>query len=91
VQRFLSSSTAVPATSMMSLSEPSDTAKKMTTDQLCEWLKIIDIDDEYIQCFRKARIKGRTLAFFDENNLLEIGVSVSYVRKQILVEFRDIK
>ena len=89
VQKLLSSSAAVPV--QVSLSEPSNAAKKMTTDQLCEWLRSIDIDDEYIQCFRKARIKGSALAIFDENNLEEIGVSMSYIRKQILVEFRDIK
>jgi len=89
VQKLLSSSAAVPV--QVSLSEPSSAAKKMTTDQLCEWLRSIDIDDEYIQCFRKARIKGSALAIFDENNLKEIGLSISYIRKQILVEFRDIK
>ena len=92
MHRLFSSSTAVPiASSTMSLPDPSETAKNMTTDQLCEWLKSIDIDDEYIQCFKKAHIKGRTLVFFTENELEEIGVSLSYVRKQILVEFRNIK
>jgi len=62
----------------------------MTTNELCEWLKSIQIDDKYIQYFRDARIKGKTLAVLDENDLEEHGISEPDVRKNILNEFRKI-
>ena len=69
----------------------SDKAKKMTTDELCQWLRnVLKISDNDIKCFESEGIDGSLLAEFDVNDLEEIGIQKSYIRKKIITKFRNI-
>ena len=80
---------APPSTS--SLPPLSDKAKKMTTEELSQWLRNeLKISDNDIECFEREDIDGSLLAGFDVNDLEEIGIQKSYIRKKIITKFRNI-
>jgi len=63
----------------------------MTIKELCEWLKTINISDDYIKLFQDNGINGGTLATLDDEDLKELGISKRFVRKNIMVQFRQIQ
>ena len=72
-------------------SSPSDKAKNMTTVELCQWLRNeLNLSDNDIKCFEKEDIDGSLLAEFDVNDLEEIGIQKSFIRKKIITKFRNI-
>ena len=87
-----STTSVVPASiSQLSLAEPSDKAKSMSIEELCQWLKDKKIASEYIECFREDDVDGSVLAVYDDEDLKELGISEARIRKKIMVQFRNIK
>ena len=70
--------------------QPSDKAMNMTTEELCQWLKVKLIPAEYIECFERLGIDGSDLADYNEEDLKKLGVSESHIRKRIMNQFRKI-
>jgi len=79
------------AASLWLSTKPSGQAENMTTKELCEWLKTIQISDEYIKLFEKNNINGGTLAALNDDDLEDMGISKRFIRKNIMVRFRQIK
>ena len=80
-----------PSTLTSTLPPPSDKAKKMTTEELSQWLRNeLKISDNDIECFEREDIDGILLAEFDFNDLKEIGIQKSHIRKKIITKFRQI-
>ena len=75
-------------TSDSSVAEPS---KKMTNKELCDWLRAKNISDKYIKLFEKEKINGKELAEYNDEDLKEMGIAESRIRKRILVNFKDLK
>ena len=84
--------TLVTPTSLLSkLPLPSDKAREMTSQELCQWLKDeLKISDTDIECFEREEIDGSLLANFDHEELEELGIKKSFVRIKIITKFRDI-
>jgi len=80
--------TPVSSTSDSSVIEPS---KKMTCKELCDWLRAKKIADKYIKLFDEDEIDGKELATYNDQDLQELGISESRIRKKILVNFKDIE
>ena len=71
---------------------PSQGAMNMTHEQLCDWLKEKKIAGKYLQLFEEDEsIDGGELATYTEQDLEELGISESRIRKKILHHFRQIK
>lgn len=83
--------TTAPVASVLLSATPSGKAEKMTIKELCEWLKTINISDDYIKLFQDNGINGGTLATLDDEDLKELGISKRFVRKNIMVQFRQIQ
>ena len=81
-------STTVSMASVSSVVEPS---KKMTCQELCDWLRAKKIADKYIELFEKDEIDGKELAEYNDEDLQHLGISESRIRKKILVNFKDLK
>ena len=82
---------APPSTLTSTLPPPSDKAKNMTKEELSQWLRNeLKISDNDIECFEREDIDGSLLAGFDINDLEEIGIQKSYIRKKIITKFRNI-
>ena len=48
-----------------------------TNDDICEWLKGVgDKAEIYIQNFQEKKISGKDLTILDDNDLVDIGVSI---------------
>ena len=73
-----------------SLGAPSDKAMKMTSEELCQWLKEKKIADKYIECFREDDVDGSELATYNDDDLEHLGISEPRIRKKIMVKFRAI-
>ena len=73
-----------------SLIVPSAKAMEMSSEELCKWLKQKTIDDDYIERFRKEEVDGSELATYTDDDLKELGISESRIRKKIMVQFRKI-
>lgn len=69
---------------------PSEKAKKMTTEELCQWLRKIKVSDDYIKLFEEEDIDGSVLAQYEFNDLEDLGISKGFVRKKIITKFRNI-
>ena len=80
-----------PAASLWLSAKPSGQAENMTTNELCEWLKAIHVCDEYIKLFEENDINGGTLATLNDEDLEDMGISKRFIRKNIMVRFRQIK
>jgi len=95
MQTLLPISTSVPVTastkSTLPTAEPYPKGANMTTNEICEWLKTIQLPDEFIKCFKDHDIDGDTLADLTDDDLKELGVSVGYERKKIIKKFSKIK
>ena len=72
------------------VAQPSDTAINMTTEELCTWLKEKHIEDEYVKLFEEERVDGSELAAYSDEDLKDLGVSISRIRKKILIKFRKV-
>ena len=84
-------SLVVAPPSTLTLPPASDKAKKMTTEELSQWLRNeLKISDNDIECFEREDIDGSLLAEFDFNDLEEIGIQKSHIRKKIITKFRQI-
>ena len=82
---------APPNTLTSTLPQPSDKAKNMTTGELCQWMRNeLKISDDDINCFEREDIDGSLLAGFDVNDLQEMGIQKSFIRKKIITKFRNI-
>ena len=64
-----------------------DEQKKMTTEDLCRFLKEYNIPDKYIELLRKNRVNGSVLARYDEDCLEDLGIKEKRIRKDILGHF----
>lgn len=92
----LSSTATVPADAPMSLGSlltrlppPSESAKTMTTKELCQWLRDeLKISDGDVKCFEKEAIDGNILAELDLEHLKELGIERCFIRKKIVIKFR---
>ena len=80
-----------PITPSLLTAPPSDKAKNMTLEEICQWLKEKNIADEYIECFKKDDIDGSVLAEYDDDDLKGMGISEPHIRKKIRIQFRKIK
>jgi len=79
------------AKSLWLSAKPSGQAENMTTKELCGWLKTIRVSDEYIKLFEENDINGGTLATLNYEDLKDVGISEQFIRKKIIVQFRQIK
>ena len=70
--------------------QPSDKAMNMSTEELCQWLKVKNIPDKYIEYFEREEVDGSQLAAYNEEHLEDIGVSESRIRIKIMTQFRKI-
>jgi len=77
--------------SLLLSSKPSGRAEKMTTKELCEWLRKINVKNDYIELFEQYGINGGALATFSEEDLKEMGITLGFVRKNIMAQFRQIQ
>ena len=77
--------------SLLLSSKPSGRAEKMTTKELCEWLKKINVKNDYIELFEQYGINGGALTTFSEEDLKEMGITLGFVRKNIMAQFRQIQ
>ena len=84
-------STQAPSTPSLLTAPPSEKAKNMTSEDICQWLKEKHIAAEYIECFRKDDIDGSVLAEYDDDDLKGMGISEPHIRKKIRIQFRKIK
>ena len=70
--------------------QPSESAKKMTTQQVVEWLNSIKLS-EYAKIFEDNDVDGETLACITLETLEELGIMKDFHRRKILLQFRKIK
>ena len=84
---FSSGSPVIVASSAMG---PSRKARSMTSVDLCNWLKMKKIPEKHVKLFEDNEIDGEVLTTFSENDLEEMGIGESYIRKKILVQFSHI-
>ena len=61
----------------------------MTTKELCQWLKDLGISDSDIKCFEEEEIDGSLLAEFNEKDLEELGIKKGFIRKKIIIKFKQ--
>lgn len=79
----------VPSTSS-AVTEPSARAMKMTSEELCQWLKEKRIAARYIEYFRENDIDGSVLGACTDDDLKEMGISEPFIRKKIIIQFGNI-
>lgn len=72
------------------IAAPSAKAMEMTSEELCKWLKEKNIADNYIECFREEDVGGSELATYTDDDLQQLGISESRIRKKIMAQFRKI-
>ena len=77
-----------PDSLLTRLPPPSESAKKMTTNELCQWLQELKIPDGDVKCFEKEPVDGEVLAELDLEDLKELGIKRSFIRKKIIIKFR---
>ena len=78
-----------PSSLLTRLPPPSESAKKMSTKELCQWLlNELKLSDGDVECFDKDAIDGKVLAELDLEDLKELGIERSFVRKKIIIKFR---
>ncbi|XP_065913406.1 uncharacterized protein [Dysidea avara] len=82
---------STPATSVLLSAKPSGKAENMTTKELCEWLKTINVSDDYIKLFEENDINGGILTTFADEDLKDMGISKGFIRKKIMVQLRQIQ
>ena len=71
---------------------PSQGAMSMSHKELCDWLKEKKIAGKYLHLFEEDEtIDGGELSTYTEQDLEELGISESRIRKKILHHFRQIK
>ena len=86
----VSPNNAASSTQSFLTGKPSDKAIKMTSEELCQWLEKECTDDKYVKCFRKSKINGKVMATLTNDDLKEMGIAEGYLRKKMLVQFREI-
>jgi len=70
---------------------PSQAAMNMTHKELCDWLREKKIAVKYLHLFEEDEtIDGGELATYTDQDLEELGILESRVRKKILYQFRQI-
>ena len=70
--------------------EPSKKAMAMTTEEVVQWLKSINLS-KYTQDFQDNEVDGELLASCTLKELEEIGVKGGVDRKKIFLRFRKIE
>ena len=71
---------------------PSQDAINLSHKQLCDWLKEKKIAGKYLHLFEEdGTIDGGKLSTYTEEDLEELGIAKSHIRKKILHHFRQIK
>ena len=82
---------STPVTSVLLSAKPSGKAENMTTKELCEWLKTVNVSDDYIKLFEENDINGGILTTFTDEDLKDMGISKGFIRKKIMVQLRQIQ
>ena len=62
----------------------------MSVEDICIWLRQIKVDEDYIKLFEENDIDGCILVDYDASDLEEMGISKGFVRKKVIVQFRQI-
>lgn len=61
----------------------------MTTKELCQWLQNeLKLSDGDVKGFENEAINGNILAELDLEDLKDLGIEKSFVRKKIVIKFR---
>ena len=91
LKRAMLEKLAPPIDQTTSASSTVEPSKKMTCEELCDWLKAKKIAEKYIKLFEEDDVDGKELAEYNDQDLIDLGISEPRIRKKILVNFRDLK
>ena len=65
--------------------------EKWSVDEVCRWLKMMDMDQTVISCFRKQKISGDILVTLKKEDIIEFGPDIVYGDRIKLIKLRDIE
>lgn len=60
-------------------------------DEVCRWLKTLDMDQEVIACFREQKISGDILVSLKKEEIVEFGPDIAYGDRVKLIRLRDVE
>ena len=59
-----------------------------TVEQVCQWLRSINMDEQIVECFNSGNITGRDLAILSVTSLKNLGIQALGVWKEIIHQIR---
>src|SRR6218665_2190630 len=62
-----------------------------SVDEVCRWLKKLDMDQKVIACFREQKISGDILVTLKKKDIVEFGPDIVYGDRIKLIKLRDIE